>query len=87
MSATEAQIDMHGYHSDVYKEVHNIRPRWLRPEDHTVEEWQAMIDRLIEEGQEVARREREEEARHAAWVAEVTACEPLRAKFPAFRFD
>ena len=50
MAATEAQIDMHGFHSDVYKEVHNIRPRWLRPEDRTVEEWQAMIDRLVEEG-------------------------------------
>ena len=49
MSATETQIELHGIHSDVYKEVHNIRPRWLRPEDRTAEEWQAMIDRLVEE--------------------------------------
>ena len=54
MSATEIQIELHGTHSDVYKEVHNIRPRWLRPEDRTAEEWQAMIDRLVEEGQEAA---------------------------------
>ena len=81
---TETQIELHGYHSDVYKEVYNIRPRWLRPEDHTVEEWQAMIDRLIEEGQEVARREREEEARHAAYVSQVTACEPLRVPMSVF---
>lgn len=84
MTATEAQIDMHGFHSDVYKEVHNIRPRWLRPEDHTVEEWQVMIDRLIEEGQEIARLEREAAEAHARWQAEVTACEPLRVPLVAF---
>jgi hypothetical protein len=84
MTATEAQIDMHGFHSDVYKEVYNIRPRWLRPEDRTVEEWQAMIDRLIEEGQAIARREREAEEAHRAWTAEVTACEPLRVPMAAF---
>ena len=85
MNATEIQSDLHSFHSDVYKEVYNIRPRWLRPEDHTAEEWQAMIDRLIAEGQEVARREREEEERQVAFVAEVTACRPLRVAFPAFK--
>ena len=45
MNATDIQIELHGIHSDTYKEVHNIRPRWLRPEDRTAEEWQAMIDR------------------------------------------
>jgi len=82
---TEAQVEMHGFHSDVYKDVHNIRPRWLRPGDRTVEEWQVMIDRLVEWGQEISRQEREEEAAHQAWVTEVTACEPLRAPFPAFK--
>jgi hypothetical protein len=82
---TETQVEMHGYHSDVYKDVYNIRPRWLRPEDRTVEEWQVMIDRLIVEGQEMVRREQEEDARHATWTAEVTACEPLRVPFPAFK--
>ena len=82
---TEAQVEMHGYHSDVFKEVYNFRPRWLRPGDHTVEEWQAMVDRLIEEGHENARLEREREAAHRAYEAEVTACEPLRVPFPAFK--
>ena len=84
MSATETQIELHGIHSDTYKEVHNIRPRWLRPEDRTAEEWQAMIDRLVEEGQEVARLESEREAAHRAYAAEVTACLPLRVPLAHF---
>ena len=80
MEATEAQIDMHSYHSDVFKDVHNIRPRWLRPEDHTVEEWRAMIDDLLVESREISRREREEEGE----VAEPSACEPLRVPLAAF---
>ena len=84
MSATEIQIELHGIHSDTYKEVHNIRPRWLLPEDRTAPEWQVMIDRLVVEGQEMARREREEEERQAAYTAEVTACEPLRVPLAAF---
>ena len=84
MIATEIQIELHGTHSDVYKEVHNIRPRWLRPEDRTAEEWQAMIDRLVEEGQEAARLESEREAAHRAYAAEVTACLPLRVPLAHF---
>ena len=84
MNATETQIELHGIHSDVFKEVNNFRPRWLRPEDRTAEEWQAMIDRLVEEGQETLRREREEEARHAAYVSQVTACEPLKVPLAVF---
>lgn len=84
MNATETQIELHGIHSDVYKEVHNIRPRWLRPEDRTAEEWQMMIDHLVEWGQELARQEREEEAAYLAWVAKVTACEPLRVPLAHF---
>ena len=62
MNPSEAQIDMACFHSDLYKEVHGIRPRWMRPEDYTVEEWQAQIDRLIETEAEDARREEEEAA-------------------------
>ena len=84
MSATETQIEFYGIYSDFYKEVRNIRPRWLRPEDRTAPEWQAMIDRLVEEGQEMVRREREAEERQARFVAEVTACEPLRVPLAVF---
>lgn len=84
MNPSEAQIDMACFHSDLYKEVHGIRPRWMLPEDFTVEEWQAQVDRLIEEGAEDARREQEEAAAHARIVAEVTACEPLRVPMAAF---
>ena len=84
MAATEEQIDLHSFHSDVFKEVHGFRPRWLRPEEYTVEEWRWMISLMIEEGQEMARREAEHEAAHRAWVSEVTACEPLRVPLAAF---
>ena len=61
MKATEEQIEMYSFYSDTYKDVHNIRPRWHRPEDHTPEEWRAMIDELIQESREIARREEEED--------------------------
>jgi hypothetical protein len=84
MNPSEAQLDMACFHSDLYKEVYGIRPRWKQAEDHTVEEWQARINRLLEEGAEDARREREEATTHARIVAEVTACEPLRVPMAAF---
>jgi hypothetical protein len=84
MNPSEAQLDMHGYHSDVYKEVHGIRPRWMRPEDHTLEEWQAMIDSLLEWVQDQTRREQEGEAVHALWKARVTEGSPLRVPMAAF---
>ena len=84
MSATETQIEFYGIYSDFYKEVRNIRPRWLRPEDRTAPEWQAMIDRLVEEGQEIANQERMAEEREAAYLAKVTACEPLRVPLAVF---
>jgi hypothetical protein len=87
MTATEAQIDLHSFHSDVYKEVHGIRPRWLHPEEYTEEEWRWMINLLIDDRQEATRRETEATSAHRTWAAEVTACEPLRAKFPAFKFS
>jgi len=84
MNPSEAQLDMASFHYDLYKEVYGIRPRWMLPEDHTVEEWQARINRLLEEVAEDARREQEAEERHARIVAEVTACEPLRVPLAAF---
>ena len=84
MTATELQIELHGIHSDTFKDVHNIRPRWLRPEDRTPAEWQVMIDRLVEEGQELARLEREAEESHRAWVAQVTSGAPLRVPLAEF---
>jgi hypothetical protein len=35
--------------SDVYKEINNIRPRWMHPYDYTVDELQDMTRRLYEE--------------------------------------
>ena len=84
MNPTEAQLDMACFHSDLYKEVHGIRPRWMLPEDHTVEEWQARIDRLLEWGADQIRREEAEEAAHALWVATITAGHPLRVRLAAF---
>lgn len=86
MNPSEAQLDMAGFHSDVYKDVHGIRPRWMRPEDYTFEEWQARIDRLLEEWHARIDRliEEAEEAAHARIVAEVTPCEPLRVPMAAF---
>ena len=84
MNPTEAQLEMYGFHSDVYKEVHGIRPRWMLPEDHTPEEWQARITCLLEWGAEQIRREEAEEAAHALWVATITAGHPLRVRLAAF---
>ena len=28
---------------ETYKERYNIKPRWMRVEDHTAEEWQQMV--------------------------------------------
>jgi len=84
MTPSEAQLDMQSYYSDLYKEVHGIRPRWMLPEDYTVEEWQAQVDRLLEWGADQIRREEAEEATHALWVAEITAGHPLRVRLEAF---
>jgi len=56
----------------------------MLPEDHTVEEWQVLIDRLLEEERENTRREQEAEAAHALWKAEVTEGSPLRVPMAAF---
>jgi len=84
MNPSEAQIDQYSFHSDLYKETYGVRPRWMRPEDHTVEEWQMLIDRLLEEERENTRREQEAEERHARIVAEVTEGSPLRVPMAAF---
>ncbi len=84
MDPSEAQIDQYSFHSDLYKETYGVRPRWLLPEDHTVEEWQVLINRLLEEERENTRREQEAEAAHALWKAEVTEGSPLRVPMAAF---
>lgn len=84
MNPSEAQIDQYSFHSDLYKETYGIRPRWMLPEDHTVEEWQVLIDRLLEEERENTRREQEAEAVHALWKAQVTEGSPLRVPMAAF---
>jgi hypothetical protein len=84
MDPSEAQIDQYSFHSDLYKETYGVRPRWMLPEDHTVEEWQVLIDRLLEEERENTRREQEAEAAHALWKAEVTEGSPLRVPMAAF---
>ena len=54
MNATERQIHLHSFHSDVYKDVHGIRPRWLRPANHTEAEWESLIEELLKEGHDPA---------------------------------
>lgn len=34
---------------DTYKERYNVKPRWLRVEDHTAGEWRQMTDSLCED--------------------------------------
>jgi hypothetical protein len=53
MNPTEEQIEMYSFYSDVFKDVHNIRPRWKRPEDHSVDEWEAMINEIKVERDEM----------------------------------
>lgn len=84
MTPSEAQIDQHSFHSDLYKETYGIRPRWMLPEDFSVEEWQIKIDRLLEEERENTRREQEAAAAHALWTAQVTEGSPLRVPMAAF---
>lgn len=84
MNATKIQIDLHSFHSDVFKEVHGIRPRWMGPADCTEAEWQARIDRLVEESRRRDAQEAELAAQHAAWVAQVTDPTPLRVPLAAF---
>lgn len=35
---------------EVYKEMRNIKPRWLKPSDHTVETWVQMTQDLYDQG-------------------------------------
>jgi hypothetical protein len=46
---TLSKDDVYSIYSDVYKEKHGIRPRWVSPDEHTVEELQSMLDRLYAE--------------------------------------
>ena len=44
---------------DMYKEIHNIRPRWMNLEEMSVEQLEAELDALTEEGRLVFAREAE----------------------------
>jgi len=41
--------DLYSHYSDLYKEKHNIRPRWVHPSDVSVEELRRMIDDLYQD--------------------------------------
>lgn len=42
----ESVESLYGIYSDVYKEKHGIRPRWMRPEDMDAEGWKLALDDL-----------------------------------------
>jgi len=41
--------DLYSHYSDLYKEKHNIRPRWVHPSDVSAEELRRMIDDLYQD--------------------------------------
>lgn len=49
---SEEQIDLYSFYSDLYKSIYDIRPRWYKPGDHTVEVWKRMIESLVSEQSE-----------------------------------
>ena len=49
---SEEQIDLYSFYSDLYKSIYDIRPRWYKSGDHTVEVWKRMIDSLVSEQSE-----------------------------------
>ena len=67
-----------GYHYDLYKEVHGIRPRWYCYSEMSVEELEGAVLRLQEEV-EGLREEVEYLAREDAQQAELEAREAVRA--------
>lgn len=46
--------------SDVHKEIHGIRPRWINPDVLSTSELEAILARLYEESEEVFAHERRE---------------------------
>ena len=60
-----------GTYSDVYKETHGIRPRWMNFENSTLEEIEAELTSLFE----YSRLEREAEEAYEAEMAEKAATE------------
>ena len=49
---SEEQIDLYSFYSDLYKSIYDIRPRWYKPGDHTVEQWKRTIETLVSEQSE-----------------------------------
>lgn len=58
---------------DMYKEIHNIRPRWMNLDAMSIEELEAELDVLTREGELVFAREAEQQARAAAKFEEQIA--------------
>ena len=69
-------------HNDLYKEVHGIRPRWVRYEEMTTPELEATMLRLMEEAEETAA------DRAAEWAAFETRVEAeAAAELEAIRVE
>lgn len=70
---TVEQYKLHcafGAYVDTYKEHNGIKPRWMRAEDHTADEWWQMVDDLYAAQKAEEEREAAEKARvEAAYAA------------------
>ena len=40
------QSELYSLYSDMFKDRNGFRPRWLRADDHSVDEWEAKVDAL-----------------------------------------
>ncbi len=65
--------DAASYHYDAYKEIHGIRPRWIRYSELSLEEINRMNDLLIEESNFMAEMERTEQEEEKKFQKEVAA--------------
>lgn len=68
----------YGEYSDFYKEVHGIRPRWIRGDRLTLSDLQGLIRELSEASRAAAEAE-------ARWLAEVARQEAERAEAEVWR--
>lgn len=78
--STGMQLDAYLAHCeyvDLYKSIHNIKPRWTEWDDMTAEGWMAECQKLGEFYRELVRLEKLEEERIVTASQEVMKCEPL----------
>lgn len=68
----------YGEYSDFYKEVHGIRPRWIRADRLTLSDLQGLIRELSEASRAAAEAE-------AQWLAEQAKLESERAEADQWR--